>query len=1271
MATNYIVNEGAVSTGVLNAKDTMTVTRGGTASEVTVNSGAKLTISGGGSGVNIRENGGNVILDPDAKCDFVANTFSDVTAAGGSVTVHSGTTAVSTTVGSSGELWVFSGGTASTINAAGYSIWNARVYINKGASASNVNISSSAKLYVSDGGVVSDVFLSSGTAEISGGALVNKMTVGRSATLVVAGKGSVADIVENGGNVILDPEAKVNFIANTFSDAVAAGGSITVHSGTTAVSTTVGSSGELWVFSGGTANTINATGYSIWNAYIYVNNGGSASNVNVSSSAKLYVSGGGVVRDVFVSSGSAYVSRGGKLTGKVTFGDKATVSAYDGAIVDFDISGVAAGNTALVNDLSVIKGTPTYSLTVANKQSSGTYRLADGAASFNGTITVTTAGGVEVGEVRIGQSLSVGSGRYSLAVNDNKLQVTITGDVSIKTPEVLSVAANVTTPTNRTVTVTAVFNEDSVVKQYSFNGSDWLSYTTGVAMTDNGTVYFRAGDGGSKYSAVKSYSVTNIDKIAPTKPTAYANITAETTGTVTVTANFSSDSVTKEYRIDGGAWQNYKSGVAMTDNGTVGFRGADAAGNYSEVAEYVVENIIAPGPRVIRVTADITTPTNRTVTVTATFNADSVVKQYSFNNSIWNTYTTGVAVSSNRTVYFRGGDGLGNYSEPKGYSVTNIDTVPPETPTVKASTKALTNRSVVLTATYSDDTTIRQYSLDKRNWHIYSGPVSVTENGKVYFRGIDAADNTSEVAEYEVANIDRTAPDKPVARANITAPTNQNVTVTATYSGDTSIKQYSLDNANWRVYSTGVVMQDNGKVYFRGIDVAGNISDVAVVTVGNIDRVAPDKPTVRASTTIATNQPVTVTADFTSDSAVREYSLDGTKWLTYTTGVVMKDNGKVYFRAADAAGNKSDVVTCTVKNIVDGDLLCSGKVGYGEIHLKTFKIKITQPGWYSIGNSSFGRLNGSVTISCNGKKVASGTVKNGQLTFNKNKLVLLGEANEYTVIVKNTDKGRTSGEYSFTLNPETVFDKANTDDYRQGSTQKLAKNTVINDWVGYGDSTDWWKLDAGANGGFYDFELYGIRNNVKLTVYSAQGGKVRKLKSATASLKKPRISLAELCVAPGASCYVVVEAPQAKKAKNSDYTLKMTEKATFTGLRNNDWSQAEVLTAKEEVSGVLSKAPGADLVDYYDLSKVGSLCLDMVKGKAKVSFYDAGRNKIKVATVKMANGALKQNAAALSLAAGNMTTDQITISAIDDAVRYLKIEASGKTLNSYTITKIA
>ena len=108
-----------------------------------------------------------------------------------------------------------------------------------------------------------------------------------------------------------------------------------------------------------------------------------------------------VVRDVFVSSGSAYVSRGGKLTGKVTFGDKATISAYDGAIVDFDISGVAAGNTALVNDLSVIKGTPTYSLTVANKQSSGTYRLADGAASFNGTITVTTAGGVEVGEVRI------------------------------------------------------------------------------------------------------------------------------------------------------------------------------------------------------------------------------------------------------------------------------------------------------------------------------------------------------------------------------------------------------------------------------------------------------------------------------------------------------------------------------------------------------------------------------------------------------------------------------------------------------------------------------------------------------------------------------------------------------------------------------------------------------------------------------------------------------------------------------------------------------
>ena len=64
-----------------------------------------------------------------------------------------------------------------------------------------------------------------------------------------------------------------------------------------------------------------------------------------------------------------------------------------------------------------------------------------------------------------------------------------------------------------------------------------------------------------------------------------------------------------------------------------------------------------------------------------------------------------------------------------------------------------------------------------------------------------------------------------------------------------------------------------------------------------------------------------------------------------------------------------------------------------------------------------------------------------------------------------------------------------------------------------------------SNGGFYDFSISGVRNNVKLTIYAADG---RKVKGVTVSAKKPAVALANLCLANGS--YAVVEAPKAAKA---------------------------------------------------------------------------------------------------------------------------------------------
>ena len=594
----------------------------------------------------------------------------------------------------------------------------------------------------------------------------------------------------------------------------------------------------------------------------------------------------------------------------------------------------------------------------------------------------------------------------------------------------------------------------------------------------------------------------------------------------------------------------------------------------------------------------------------------------------------------------------------------------PEVLSVIADITAPTNENVTVMATYSSDTVLKQYSLDSKTWNVYTSGIVMNSNGTIYFRGIDAAGNISDVTSYTVTNIKTggtpvtptSASAKPTAKADVTKPTNKNVTVTATYSSDTVIKQYSLDNATWQDYTAGVTMSDNGTVYFRGIDSAGNVSDITLYKVSCIDRTAPIKPIAMASTKEVTNQSVTVAASFSLDSTVKQYSLDNTTWQSYTGGVTMSKNGTVYFRGIDAAGNISAVTSYTVNNIVTTtDLSANGVVFPGDDLYLTPNLPAS--GLYKLSGFFAGKK-GTVIIVSNGKKIASTTVKNG--IFNLKKELLLDSRTPCLIIIKNTDKKSGGADFSGELTAKELFTQGDNSDNIRTGAKTLAAGSPVNDWIGYGDAVDYWKLGVDAQGGFYDLSISGVRNNVKLTVYAADG---RKIKGVTASAKKPSLALAGLCLANGS--YAVVEAPKAAKAQNSDYKLTLTQKATFTGMKNNGWSSAEVLKKGATFTGALTKAPGGDMVDYCDVSKIDSLYFDMKAGKTKVSFYDAQYRPVKVTAVGLANGSGKANVASLTLAANNATTDHFTIAAIDDAVKYLKIEASGKTLNSYSITKIA
>ena len=181
--------------------------------------------------------------------------------------------------------------------------------------------------------------------------------------------------------------------------------------------------------------TINS-GYS---ALIY--SGGAVNETTVNSSGSVIVSGGVVNSATVNSRGSMFVSDGGKVTGKFNIGSGATVSAYAGSIIDFDISETSAGDPERVNDLSIIQGAPDYTATVIasiiSSQQLGQYTLAGGAANFEKTVTLRSEAAGDIAELSLGVTSFNWWRSYTLDSTDSMLSLTvgyIAGTAATATP---------------------------------------------------------------------------------------------------------------------------------------------------------------------------------------------------------------------------------------------------------------------------------------------------------------------------------------------------------------------------------------------------------------------------------------------------------------------------------------------------------------------------------------------------------------------------------------------------------------------------------------------------------------------------------------------------------------------------------------------------------------------------------------------------------------------------------------------------------------------
>ncbi len=144
-------------------------------------------------------------------------------------------------------------------------------------------------------------------------------------------------------------------------------------------------------------------------------------------------------------------------------------------------------------------------------------------------------------------------------------------------------------------------------------------------------------------------------------------------------------------------------------------------------------------------------------------------------------------------------DWAGNVEQHHTLTV-NIDyTTPPVVAGLYADITVPTNKDVHVTIYYPLDAAVMEYKVgDNGVWTAYTAPVTVSDNVTVYARSADAAGNVSDVASYTVSNIYKTAPSDAILTADITDPTNGNVTLTISYPDNAMVKEYKVgDNGTW------------------------------------------------------------------------------------------------------------------------------------------------------------------------------------------------------------------------------------------------------------------------------------------------------------------------------------------------------------------------------------------------------------------------------------------------------------------------------------------
>ena len=1280
-----IYSSGVANSTTINSGGIQIVSSGGTANSTTINSGGEQHFYAGGTANSTTINfGGKQNVDFSATATsttintggeqniaYTGSATFTIINAGGRQTVSSGCTVNNTTINSGGSMNVYHG-SASVINQQSGAVIITNTYTNitngintrtDGHSAFSIVSGVASNFLLENGGQltvmsghssINTVITSGGNQIVSYGGTVNSTTI-NSGGIQIASSGGTANTttINSGGN------QSVFYWGDANTTTINSGGNQSVSGyGATANSTTINSSGIQTVFSGGSANTatINNCGEQIISSggtanSTAINSSGSqevwgtANTTTINSGGYQIVNSGGVTSNTAINSGgSMFVSSGGLVNGALEVaGGHATFANADSfnnlGDVTYELNTAKLNDTLItINSGSLNYYGPDYSLNL-NNAVAGTYELIDGAdlSALKGTY-IEVAGSDNSGKEET-HFLMVGTSR--IFGNGDKLSLSLTDGATDQ--------------------LTAIITTDNIPVD---TVGDTRDTAAALGVNSSKTEFVGLGDLADYYQL----TLTNAGTLS-------LSLSGLTAGAILTLLDSYDNELSYTYKTE---WDEEPDSMALvagtyyvkvepaddgTDNGYT---------NYTLSNTFI--NDVLPLP---------------TITISIT---DATAGEPA-DNGTFRINRAGDTANA-LTVYF---STVGTATGGSDYSLKNGST-------------ALTN-SVVIAAGQSyvdvtldviDDTVVEgtetaimnlsansTYSLGATT----SGTINITDNDVALPIVTIAATNAS---AGEPAN-------NGTFRINRAGDTANALTVyfstvgTATGGSDYSLKNGSTALTNSVVIAAGqsyvdVTLDVIDDTVVEGTETAiMNLSandayelgaTTATVNITDNDVADTLPPTVPSSLkqTVTASSVAFDWADSTDKSGIKQYefrvdnnsdfsSQEYTNTVTASQGTGTDIPVGTYYwqvRSQDNAGNWSawsksssfmvipeDTVgnTLTTAGVLETNGFADEWVGFGDA-ADYYKLTLDTAGKLSLNLADLTGDANMTLYDAKGKSLKSSSLK-GLADENIANLSLTG--GDYYVKVAPA-----SGVFDASYKLSNVVDyfPADTVGNTLATSGVLETNGFADEWVGFGDTADYYKLTLDSAGKL-SLNLADLTGDANMTLYDAKG---KSLKSSSVKGLADE-NIANLSLAGGD--YYVKVAP-ASGVFDASYKLSNVVDYFPADTVGNTQTNARIL----DVNGFSDEWVGfGDTADFYKLTmtNAGKLSLNLadLTGDANMTLYDAKGKSLKSSSVK---GLADENIANLSLTGGDYYVKVAPASGVFDAsyklsnvVDYFPADTAGNT----------